>query len=109
MSSYYLSPAARAALVDIYQWTLDKWGEAQADAYLDGLFAFFRSVAAEAVFWRPIPAELEVAGYFARYEKQLVDWRWRADGEVGIVAVLHVSMMQVERLREAFGVGDVLD
>ena len=105
MSAYYLSPAARAALVDIYEYTTETWGEAQADAYLDGMFACFAGIASGDMFSRPIPAEFEVAGSFARYEKHLIYWRRRADGEVAIVAVLPVAMLQGERLREAVGVG----
>ncbi|NSY39603.1 type II toxin-antitoxin system RelE/ParE family toxin [Leisingera sp. ANG59] len=36
-----IRPAARADLAAIWRYGLDTWGEAQADAYADNLFALF--------------------------------------------------------------------
>lgn len=42
--SYLLSREAEGDLVEIYDRSLDEWGEAQADKYLDGLYAAFDSL-----------------------------------------------------------------
>jgi toxin ParE1/3/4 len=42
--SYLLSREAEGDLVEIYDRSLDDWGEAQADKYLDGLYAAFASL-----------------------------------------------------------------
>lgn len=43
--SYLLSEEAEGDLVEIYDRSLDDWGEVQADRYLDGLYAAFASIA----------------------------------------------------------------
>jgi len=54
------------------------------------------------VLSRPVPAEFGVDGYFYRYEKHFVYWRYLASGDVGIVTVLHERMHQIERFSSDF-------
>ncbi len=103
MSQYELSPHAKAAIADIYDYTRDQWGPKQADRYIDGLIGFFDDIVRKQIVWRPIPTEFGVSGYVWRYEQHFVYWQKYDDGAVGITAILHVSMMQSDRLREAFG------
>lgn len=42
--SYQLSQEAEGDLVEIYDRSLDDWGEVQADRYLEGLYAVFASL-----------------------------------------------------------------
>lgn len=102
MTSYQLTPAARATLVDIYVYTHNTWGLKQADTYLDGLYSCFEEISSKQKLWRPIPNQYGVDGYFTRYQKHLVYWRELETGEVFIVTILHTSMLQFERLRQAF-------
>ncbi|MEO1029026.1 MAG: type II toxin-antitoxin system RelE/ParE family toxin [Pseudomonadota bacterium] len=102
MSHYKLTSGARATLVDIYVYTHNTWGLQQADTYLEGFYGCFEDIAAKRVLWRPIPSEYEVEGFFTRYEKHLIYWRHIGDGELFIVAILHTSMLQHERLKQAF-------
>ena len=51
---------------------------------------------------RPIPAKSAVASYYCRYEKHVVDWRYIANGDIGICTVLQEPMHQVHRLRRGF-------
>ena len=44
-----------------------------------------------------------VPGFVTRHDSHFVYWRRINDKTVGITAILHVSMMQGDRLREAFG------
>ena len=41
MSEYILSPEAIVDLQDIYDFTLDEWGEAQAEKYLNEIYSVF--------------------------------------------------------------------
>lgn len=41
-------------------------------------------------------------GYVFRYRHHFVYWRWLANGDIGIVTVLHERMHQIGRVREAF-------
>lgn len=95
--------AASHRLDDIYRYTRDRWGEAQADRYVSGLFEAFARIEAHGVTSRPIPAEFGVDGYVFRYERHLVYWRRLSNGDIGIVTVLHERMHQIERFREDFG------
>lgn len=104
MKSWSLSRAAKAALIDIYSHTLEQWGQAQADRYLNGIFETFDRIAAQQELWRPIPPELEVDGYFARYERHYIYWRELSAEDIGFATILHVSMLQGDRLRDAFSV-----
>jgi plasmid stabilization system protein ParE len=52
---------------------------------------------------RPVPAGFGVEGYFFRYERHLVYWRRLSNGDIGIVAILHERMHQIDRFREDFG------
>jgi plasmid stabilization system protein ParE len=103
VTGYRLSPFAKSAIADIHDYTLDQWGPKQAAHYIDGLIDVFEKIAARHVLWRPVPPELGVQGFWHRYEQHYVYWRERADGTVSIVAILHTSMHQADRLRETFG------
>jgi toxin ParE1/3/4 len=102
MKSWSLSIAAKASLLDIYEYTTRRWGQRQADKYLDGLFQVFERIPEQKVPWRPIPEEVEVKGYYYRHRQHYIYWRRFPDGHVGITAILHASMMQGDRLARAF-------
>jgi len=95
--------AASHRLDDIYRYTRDRWGEAQADRYTIGLFDGFARLETHDVISRPIPAAFGVDGYVFRYERHLVYWRRLSNGDIGIVTVLHERMHQIGRLREDLG------
>lgn len=94
--------AASLRLDDIYRYTRDRWGEAQADRYITGMFEAFERIEAHGVASKPIPAEFDVEGFFFRYEHHFVYWRRLSDGDIGIVAILHERMHQIDRFKEDF-------
>lgn len=100
MTTFRVLAGAGHRLDEIYVYTRDAWGEAQAERYLRGLFERFEAIAARTFPWRPIPAEFGVDGYFCRYEKHVIYWKVLGDGAVGIVTVLHERMNRIERLRD---------
>ena len=95
--------AASVRLDEIYRYTRDRWGEAQAEAYLTGLFAAFEKIETRGVMSKPVPAEFEVEGYFFRYEHHFVYWRRLSNGDIGIVTILHERMHQIDRFKDDFG------
>jgi toxin ParE1/3/4 len=95
--------AAAHRLDDIYRYTCAQWGEAQGERYIIGLFAAFEGIETHKTLSKPIPAEFGVDGYFFRYEQHVVYWRRLADGDIGIVSVLHIRMHQIGRFRDDFG------
>jgi toxin ParE1/3/4 len=95
--------AASHRLDAIYRYTRDRWGEAQAERYVSGLFEAFDRIESHGVLSRPIPAAFGVDGYVFRYERHFVYWRRLANGDIGIVTILHERMHQIDRFREDFG------
>lgn len=94
--------AASVRLDEIYRYTRDQWGEAQAETYITGLFAAFEQIEARGVHSRAVPAEFGVEGYFFRYERHFVYWRHLSNGDIGIVTILHERMHQIDRFKEDF-------
>lgn len=92
--------AASLRLDDIYRYTRERWGEAQADRYISGMFEAFERIETRGVASRPIPAEFDVEGFFLRYEHHFVYWRRLSNGDVGIVTILHERMHQIDRFRD---------
>ena len=87
---------------DIYRYTRDRWGEVQADRYITGMFEAFERIEAHGVASKLIPAEFGVEGFFFRYEHHIVYWRRLSDSDIGIVAILHERMHQIDRFKEDF-------
>jgi toxin ParE1/3/4 len=101
LSGFSLDPVAIRQLDEIHAYTLDRWGDVQAERYARGLFALFAEIATRRILWRPIPAKLGVRGFQARYEQHNVYWREAGADEVRIFSVLHVRMQQSARLQES--------
>lgn len=94
-----ISPRAEAELEGIFAYGAGRWGWDRAQAYIDALIDAFDRIAARAVPWRPIAAEMGVVGYRYRCERHLIYWRV-ADGRVTIIAILHERMDQGVRLAD---------
>lgn len=102
MATIRIQQAASYRLDDIYRYTRDQWGDQQAEAYVTGLFTAFDQIASHGAVSKPIPAEFGVSGYYFRYEKHVVYWRYLANGDIGIVTILHERMHQIDRFRDDF-------
>ena len=97
-----LQEAASLRLDDIYRYTREMWGEAQAETYITGLFEAFDRIESRGVISRPVPAEFGVDGFVFRYQSHFVYWRHLSNGDIGIVTILHQRMHQMARLQELF-------
>ena len=100
MTRFRVQDGAGHRLDEIYVYTRELWGEAQAERYIRGLFERFEAIAARRFPWRPVPAEFGVDGYVCRYEHHVIYWKVLDDGAVGVVTVLHERMHQLDRFRE---------
>ncbi|MBM3603808.1 MAG: type II toxin-antitoxin system RelE/ParE family toxin [Alphaproteobacteria bacterium] len=94
--------AASLRIDEIYLYTRDRWGEAQAETYITGLFSAFQKLETGGVMSRPVPAEFGVEGYFFRYERHVVYWKRLANGDIGIVTILHERMHQIDRFKDDY-------
>ena len=95
--------AASLRLDEIYRYTRDRWGDEQADRYIDDLFAAFDRIEGHGVASRSVPAEFGVEGFYFRHEHHVVYWRRLSDGDIGIVTILHERMHQTDRFRDDLG------
>lgn len=89
---YRLSRAAERRLDEIFRYTRNKWGEAQAIRYLANMFDQFEAVATGSISGRPIPPAFGVSGRFTRCGKHFIYWKTLANGDVGIAEILHERM-----------------
>ncbi len=95
--------AAGLRIDDIYRYTRNRWGVAQADDYIKGLFAHFDKIAQGTALSKPVPADFGVTGYYTRYGRHVIYWRDLPGGDIGIVTVLHDRMHQMDRFRGDVG------
>jgi len=103
MVRFLVQNTASHRIDEIFRYTLDQWGVEQAETYIIGLFDAFAKVESHEVLSRPIPAEFGINGFFFRYKKHFVYWRYLSNGDIGIVTILHQCMHQIERLKDDFG------
>ena len=102
MTAVRVQGSAALRIDEIYRYSRNRWGTTQADSYIAGLFDTFERIAEGGVASRPVPAEFGVDGYFVRYEKHFVYWKWLRNGDIGIVTVLHERMHQFGRFLEDY-------
>jgi toxin ParE1/3/4 len=105
VSRLRILPSAEQRIDNIYLDTAERWGAAQADRYLRGLYARLHAIAARDFPWRPLPAEFGANGYACSYESHRIYWRVLGNGDIGIVSVLHQRMNQIARFRDDFDEG----
>jgi toxin ParE1/3/4 len=99
MAGFRLLRRARADLLEIGAFTADRWGDAQAERYLIGLFAGFQTLVDRPDLRRPFR---EIPPYLrALIGKHAAFYRVIPDGEVLIVRVLHAAMLPALHLSDA--------
>jgi toxin ParE1/3/4 len=102
VSGFRVQRGAGQRLDEIYVYTRNQWGDAQAERYINGMFACFEAIAAREFPWRAIPAEFELTGFVCKYERHFIYWKMLGDGTVGIVTILHERMHQIDRFKDDF-------
>lgn len=90
MTGYVLTPAARADLDDIWDYTHTTWGPAQAETYLRAIDAACVGVAAGTTASQSAAHIRE--GYRRAYTGQHVLFYRQSDGQTVIVRILHQRM-----------------
>ena len=93
-------PQAEARLIEIWGYTLEKWGEAQADDYVSELIAEIGRVARRRSRWRPVADRALRGVWFFRHRHYFVFFRALKAGGIGVISVLHGNMDIPARLKE---------
>jgi len=91
VTSYALSPRAREDLSDIWSYSADRWGDAQADRYIRLIASACEALATGGRRGRR--ADVIRAGYF-RYAvgSHVLFYRMRPRRGIEVVRILHQSM-----------------
>ena len=97
-----IQAAASLRIDEIYRYTRSKFGATQAEKYIRDLFNRFEQISDKTVISRPIPADFGVQGFYYRYERHFVYWKYLANGDIGIATVLHERMHQIEHFKYDF-------
>ncbi|MFT5465540.1 MAG: toxin ParE1/3/4 [Verrucomicrobiales bacterium] len=93
-------PSARERILQIWEYSDRKWGEEQANRYIEGLIGRIDEIALERHLWKSV-ADPEFEGaYFARYHQHFIFFRELEEGELGVISILHEVMDVPSRLRE---------
>lgn len=103
MAKVRIQERAAFRIDEIYRFTLERWGEDQAERYIVGLFDAFEKIQTGGVSSRPVPAAFGINGFFFRYERHFVYWRRLDNGDIGIATILHERMHQIDRFKDEFG------
>jgi toxin ParE1/3/4 len=90
VAGFVLASDADADLQSIYWFTHERWGENQAEQYIDGLFSTFETLAQYPELGRSRPELNAKVRSFAH--KRHVIYYMALAGEIGISRVLHGSM-----------------
>ena len=89
---------AEDRLIEIWNYTLEKWGEAQADRYVRTLVGFIESLGSQRQLWRAVK---NVRGVWdVRHEHHFLFFRELSGGVIGVITILHENMDLPARLKE---------
>jgi toxin ParE1/3/4 len=96
MARLYRSPRAKRDIADVLEYTRDRWGQAQARAYLDLIREALKSIAADPKCGKLRGARPGILSHHiklpGRDARHVVFYRISRDSVVEIVRVLHDSM-----------------
>ena len=92
-------PTAKERILEIWYYTEQTWGVAQADKYIRGLVAAVNRAQSERHRWRPVVDE-EISGvFFIRYQHHYIFFRELSKHTLGVISILHENMDIPSRLR----------
>ena len=104
MPGFRFYEAADRRQDEIWKYTKDLWGPAQAESYIRGLHVILQQAADKKLTWKKVsPRQLLKSWpelYFVRYELHFVFFRVLPDGTLGVVSILHAAMDIPQRLLE---------
>ena len=99
MSAKIFAPA-EIRLMEIWDYTLEKWGEQQADSYVHGLIEAIHSLRNQRQRWKRVTEPALRGVWCVRHEHHYVFFRELPSGVIGIISILHENMDLPARLKE---------
>ena len=93
-------PSARLRLIEIWNYTVETWGEEQADAYIRKLHREFEHTATRPEIWKKLPQNRFRGVFFVHSEHHYLFFRRLDEYTLGLISVLHERMDLPSRLLE---------
>ena len=90
MRKYRLTPSAKSDLIDIWNYTVETWGEKQAEKYLQNIEDKLNQLAANPELGRQRP-EIS-AGYYSFPVQKHILFYLNSGGHIDIIGILHGKM-----------------
>jgi len=100
MMRYRFFRAADKRQDEIWDYTLEKWGERKAVEYIRGMHDAVSNASDDPRLWRRIERKGFEKVFHIRYEKHFIFFRVLSGGVLGIISILHEWMDIPSRLRE---------
>jgi plasmid stabilization system protein ParE len=97
---YLFFPAADRRQDEIWDYTLEKWGEKKAVEYIRGLHNAVSDAAGNPKLWRRLERKGFERVFYIRYGKHFIFFRVLSGGVLGIISILHERMDIPARLKE---------
>lgn len=92
-------PAAKARIIEIWNYTEATWDEPQTDKYVRELIAAVQRLGAKRGSWKPVPDPALKRVFFIKQAHHFIFFKELAVGDIGVITVLHESMDIPFRLR----------
>ena len=90
MPDYRLTPAAKSDLLEIWNYTIEKWGEKQAEKYLLDIEKKLEQLAANPELGKQRP-EINLSYYSFPVKKHIIFYL-QSGNHVDIIGILHEKM-----------------
>lgn len=106
MANYRFFHTADSRQDEIWNYTVENWGEKQAEKYITELHRHLEKLSDNKLLWRSLPGnlavpdDLDIPVYFSHFQHHYIFFRELSDGCIGIMTILHDSMDIPVRLGE---------
>ncbi|MEW6144094.1 MAG: type II toxin-antitoxin system RelE/ParE family toxin [Thermodesulfobacteriota bacterium] len=97
---YRFFPAADRRQDEIWDYTLEKWGERKAVEYMRGMHDAISNAQKDQKLWRTLERTGFEKIFYIRYERHFIFFRVLSGGVLGIISILHERMDIPARLKE---------
>jgi len=97
---YKIYKKAESQIIKIWQYTEEKWGEEQANKYVQELYESFKKISSKPELCKKIEQGKIINVFYFKYKNHFVFFRNLSDQSIGIITILHEKMNIPERLKE---------
>jgi len=104
MAKYVIYKPANTTLDEIWQYSVENWGEQQAEVYIEGLFDTLQKAADREMLWRKLREQIMLDAYFVKYQRHYLFFRELEDDLIGVISIIHEQQDMVSVLEKDVGI-----